>query len=146
MSKRSPSSQDVFSSSSPLIPGNRYEIQHAGKSCWSALLICQECNTHPSHFSGLEDKEFFLHLYCAHCNSSFFVCTICPLNRKQFFTLHDISKHERLKCHQRNMNNLMKKKNSINEKLATMSDRNENHYDYDFEANDNDSNTNDNFS
>ena len=139
MSKRSPSSQDVYSSNSSLVPGNRYEIQQAGNACWSALLLCQDCKTHPSHFSCLDDMKFFLHLYCVQCDSAFYVCTICPLNRKQFFTMHDMSKHERCRSHQRNLKKIMKRQTIIHDKLSSLSDSRENHDDEEiqFETNDN---------
>ena len=111
MSKRPPNTLDKITPSSPekkhatqinsdLISASYVTIQRSAGSCWTGLLICQKCQIKPTHYLLLND--WLMELYCGTCNSKWKVCTICPFNKKQFFNINDVKRHQQQNSHQKN--------------------------------------------
>ena len=87
--------------------GNWFEIVRSAKKCLTALLKCQKCGSHPTYYGVNKEHSWALNLHCIECSKTFSVCTLCPLNKKQFATSRDIVEHTRTLSHKTNFKNFL---------------------------------------
>ena len=114
MSKRPPSPPRSCLPSKAIKNVTYSQIQNVSNKCWTALLLCQNCNQVPNSFSFSEKKFWLMNLRCEKCNQTFKICTVCRSNKYQLFNDADIKRHERLNSHKKMLQaRIIKKKISI---------------------------------
>ena len=109
MAKRVPSDKpQVPPTNKRFQPVERLELLHVAKKCWSGLLTCTSCCTFASHYSGSDHGfPWSLQLYCDNCENTFSICTLCPLNKRQFHNQNDLLKHHNTRSHRNKMTELL---------------------------------------
>ena len=113
-------------------PVQRLELLHIAKKCWSGLLKCPACCEFASHYSSSDHCfQWSLQLYCDSCANTFSICTLCPLNKRQFHSQKDLLKHQKTRSHMKKMTELLMSMTTSTEKCVPV-DNNEDVSNVDF--------------